>query len=305
VAATGAGRGEGADDFAAAGKFDGPDFSFAPHFDRDTGRQRIGHRDADAMQAAGEGVGRVAGVLVELAAGMQSGEGQHHHRYFLVGMEADRNAATVVGDGNRAIEVEQHVEVFRMAAECLVGGVVDDLLDDVRRRVGAGVHAGALAHRLQSLEDTEGGFVVSGACSHVSLEAVEGFRIVRRRGSRRGRCASRAGRGRRSRGSACSRGASYSGVAPAGIVGAGDTVNDVGDFVEQAATLRFCENGFGITVPAGLAGSGEMIQAVGYFLRERSRAVASARWRVQVGAPTWSSTTRSSSRRAPGAAWFS
>jgi hypothetical protein len=90
-------------------------------------------------------------ALVELAAGMQAGEGQHHHRNLLVGMEADRDAATVVGDGDRAVEVQQDVQVLRVAAEGFVGGVVDDFLDDVRGRVGAGVHAGALAHRLQSL----------------------------------------------------------------------------------------------------------------------------------------------------------
>ncbi|GAB1425772.1 hypothetical protein MASR2M16_30060 [Thauera terpenica] len=49
---------------------------------------------------------------------------------------------------------------FGKAAQGLVGGVVDDFLDDVRRAVGAGVHAGALAHRFQPFQDAEGGFVV-------------------------------------------------------------------------------------------------------------------------------------------------
>ena len=41
-------------------------------------------------------------------------------------------------------------------------------LDDVGRRVGAGVHARPLAHGLQALEDAEGGFVVSSASSAYS-----------------------------------------------------------------------------------------------------------------------------------------
>jgi len=56
--------------------------------------------------------------------------------------------------------VQGDVDLLREAGQRLVGGVVDDFLDDVRRAVGAGVHAGALAHRLQSLQDAEGGFVV-------------------------------------------------------------------------------------------------------------------------------------------------
>ena len=106
LAAAGAGFSQGADLLATAGKLDGPDLSFAPYLDRDAGRQRIGDGDADAVQAAGKGVGRIAGALVELAAGMEAGEGQHHHRDFLVGMEADRNAAAVVGDGDRAIQMQ-------------------------------------------------------------------------------------------------------------------------------------------------------------------------------------------------------
>jgi hypothetical protein len=83
-------------------------------------------------------------------------------------MEADGNAAAIVGDRDRAVEMQQDMQVLRVTAERFVGGVVDDFLDDVRRRVGAGVHAGALAHRFESLEDAEGGFVVSGGDSHVS-----------------------------------------------------------------------------------------------------------------------------------------
>jgi hypothetical protein len=56
------------------------------------------------MQAAGKGIGRIARAFVELAAGMQAREGQHDHRDLFVGMQADRDAATIVGDGDRAVE---------------------------------------------------------------------------------------------------------------------------------------------------------------------------------------------------------
>ncbi len=123
-------------------------------------RQRVGHGDADAVQAAGEGIGAVAGLLVELAAGVQAGEGQHDDGNLLLGMQADGNAAAVVGHGDGAVALQRDVDVLGETAERFVGGVVDDFLDDVGRRVGAGVHARPLAHGLQALEDAEGGFVV-------------------------------------------------------------------------------------------------------------------------------------------------
>ncbi len=56
---------------------------------------------------------------------------------------------TVVG-------VDGHVDAVAVAGQRLVDGVVDDLVDQVVQARGTGradVHAGALAHRLQALED--------------------------------------------------------------------------------------------------------------------------------------------------------
>jgi len=112
------------------------------------------------VQAAGESVSRVAGALVELAARVQAGEGEHDYRNLFFGMQANRNAAAVVGDRDRTVAMHADVDVQGLAGQGLVGRVVDDLLDDVGRRVGAGVHARPFAHRLETFEYTEGGFVV-------------------------------------------------------------------------------------------------------------------------------------------------
>jgi hypothetical protein len=101
------------------------DAAVAPHFHLDARRQGVGDGDADAMQAAGEGIGRLAGFLVELAAGVQARERQHHHRHLLLGMRADRNAAAVVGHGDGAVGMQHDMDVLREAGQCLVGGVVD------------------------------------------------------------------------------------------------------------------------------------------------------------------------------------
>ena len=83
------------------------------------------------MQAARKRVGRITGFFVKFSARMQAGERQHYNRNFLVGMLADRDAATVVGDGDGAIQMQRHVNAFGKAAECFIGRVVDDFLNDV------------------------------------------------------------------------------------------------------------------------------------------------------------------------------
>src|SRR4029453_15976749 len=59
--------------------------------------QRIGNRDADAVQPAGERVS-TAGTLVELAASMQPREDNFDDRLLFFGMQPYRNAAAVVFD---------------------------------------------------------------------------------------------------------------------------------------------------------------------------------------------------------------
>ena len=132
------------------------DPAFASHFHVDAERQRIGHRDADAMQAARKRIGAVAGLLVELAAGVQAHEGEHDDGNLFFRVQADRDAAPVVRHRDRAIPLNRHMNVPGKAGQRLVGGVVDDLLDDMGRRVGAGVHPGPFTHGFQSLEDAEG-----------------------------------------------------------------------------------------------------------------------------------------------------
>jgi hypothetical protein len=52
--------------------------------------------------------------------------------------------------------VERDGDVLAVAAERLVGGVVDHFLDDVQRVFGAGVHARTLLDGFQALQDADG-----------------------------------------------------------------------------------------------------------------------------------------------------
>ena len=126
--------------------------------------QRVDDRDADAVQAAGH---LVAAAVAELAAGVQDGQDDLDGRPALLLHHRDRDAAAVVDDGDRVVGVDRDVDQRRVAGEGLVDGVVDHLVDEVMQAAHAGrpdVHAGALADRLETLED---GDVLSVVCRAV------------------------------------------------------------------------------------------------------------------------------------------
>jgi hypothetical protein len=123
-------------------------------------RQRVDHRRAHAVQAAGD----LVGILVEFAAGMQAG--QHHlgGRDAFLDVQVRRDAAPVVAHGDAAVAVQRQGDAVGETGLRLVHGVVDDLEGHVmqaRAVVGvADIHAGAFAHRFQPFEDGDGGGIV-------------------------------------------------------------------------------------------------------------------------------------------------
>ncbi len=124
----------------------------ARHLDFEMLRQRVHHRDADAVQAA---AGRID-VRVELAAGMQRGHDDLERRLlgkFRVRVHGD--AAAVVGDAERAVRFQRDLDEARMPRHGLVHGIVQHLGEEVVQRAlvrAADIHAGAAAHRLQPFE---------------------------------------------------------------------------------------------------------------------------------------------------------
>ena len=149
--------------------------------------QRVGDRDADAVQAA-------RGLIdlgVEFAAGMQ-----HAHDHFERGlvlefrMRVDRNAAAVIGDADEAVRLHLDFDPVGVAGERLVHGIVDHLGEQVMQRLlvgAADIHAGAAAHRLEPLQhlDMFGG--VAG------LRAAPARRLGAARGLGRAACGGLAG----------------------------------------------------------------------------------------------------------------
>ncbi len=131
--------------------------------DFEAGRQRIGHRDADAVQAARETVGVARFGLVELATGVQFAEDQFDSRPAFFRVDFDRDATAVVADLDDAVGADGHRDLLGVTGQRLVGGVVDDLLDDVGRAGRPGVHPGTFLDGLEVFQDTDGG---GGIVSH-------------------------------------------------------------------------------------------------------------------------------------------
>ncbi|MNO74755.1 hypothetical protein D3C76_657690 [compost metagenome] len=122
----------------------------------DLGRQGVDHRDADAVQAAGELV-----VLVgELAAGVQLGEDQLDPRHALFRVDIHGHAATIVADFQRMVGMQDDLHRTGVASQGFVDTVVDDFLGQVVRPAGVGVHARSLADRIKAREDFDGVCVI-------------------------------------------------------------------------------------------------------------------------------------------------
>ena len=108
-------------------------------------------------------------VVVELASGMKDGEDDLRGR-LAAGMAIDGNAATVVDDGDRAVDVNRDVDLVAVSGQRLVDRVVDDLVDQMVQPGRTGrpdVHGRALPHGLQPFEnlDLVGAVVIGGPVS--------------------------------------------------------------------------------------------------------------------------------------------
>lgn len=147
-------------------------------------RERVDHGDADTVQAAGG----LIGLGIEFSAGMQRRHDDFERRFAgEFRMRIDRDAAAVIGHGERAVLEQFDIDEGGVAGDRLVHGIVDHLGEEVVQSAligAADIHAGPAADRLQPFEDLDGGSVVAG----LGQGAAAGRRRrPRRRGRLRGR----------------------------------------------------------------------------------------------------------------------
>jgi hypothetical protein len=130
-----------------------PDVAVGADLQVETLGEGVDDRDADAVEAAGD---LVAAAVPELATCVKDRQHDLRRGSALFLHDPHRDAAAVVLDRAAVVRVENYTNRIAMAGEGLVDRVVNDLVNQMVKAARAGradVHAGALANRLQALED--------------------------------------------------------------------------------------------------------------------------------------------------------
>ncbi len=115
------------------------------------GRAGVDHAGAHAVKTAGDLVAAAA----ELAASMEHGVDHLQRRFAGLGLNVHGDTTAVVGNGDGVALVDGHMDFVAVACQCLVNGVVHDLIHQVVQTGGAGgtdVHARAFPNSVQSLQ---------------------------------------------------------------------------------------------------------------------------------------------------------
>jgi hypothetical protein len=141
--------------------------AFAADFELEPLAHRVDRADADTVETRGD----LVAAVVELAAGVEDrhddlgGADLAAELLRLFGVNARRDAATVVLHGDGSVEVDRHVELGAEPREVLVYAVVDDLPNEVVQARAvvhiADVHARPFANCLEPLEDRDAFAVVT------------------------------------------------------------------------------------------------------------------------------------------------
>ena len=91
-------------------------------------------------------------VLVKFSAGMKLGHDHFGGRNALALVNIGRDAAAIIGDGDRTIGIEGYANLGRITAQGLINGIIDHFINHVVQARAviriANIHARALAHRI-------------------------------------------------------------------------------------------------------------------------------------------------------------
>ena len=143
-----------------------PGKSVAPDFEIEFFAQRVDAGNSDPVQSAGNFVGR----CIELSAGVQFGH-DHLCGGNLLAVDVHRvdgNAAAVIDDGDRVVEMDGDFDFVRVTGERFVDRVVHHFVDQMVQAHLAGgtdVHGGTFTHRLHAAEHFDGVSVVVAVAS--------------------------------------------------------------------------------------------------------------------------------------------
>ena len=107
------------------------------------------------MQAAGG----LVDLAIKLAARMEGGQDDFKRRFALVfGVRINRDAAAIIGNAERAVFIERHLDTVGMACDGLIHGVVEDFgRQMVQRPVisAADIHPWTSTDGFEAFEDLD------------------------------------------------------------------------------------------------------------------------------------------------------
>ncbi len=119
-------------------------------------RAGVDDRSADAVQTTGH---LIAGVLTaELATGVEDGVDNSDSGQAGICLDIHRDAAAIIRDLNDVAFQNFNFDVVAVTCQSLIDGVIHDLVHQMVQAAltgGADIHTGALAHRLQTLQDLD------------------------------------------------------------------------------------------------------------------------------------------------------
>ena len=104
-------------------------------------------------------------LVVEFSAGVQARENQLDAADLFLRVDVDRHAAAVVLDLAGAVLVQRDIDVVAMAIDGFIDAVVDDLVREMIRPRGVGIHARPPANRVQAAQYLDVGGRIGRCCS--------------------------------------------------------------------------------------------------------------------------------------------
>ena len=134
-----------------------PGVAVAPDFDIEFLRERVDAADADTMKTAGDFIG--GGV--ELATRVQLCEHHLHRGHALATGQIHHvhgNTTAIVDDSDGIVDVDDDFDLFGVAGESFVDGIVYDLVDEVMQSHltrGPDVHCGTEANGFKAFQDLD------------------------------------------------------------------------------------------------------------------------------------------------------
>ena len=131
-----------------------PDLAASPDLEIQPLGQGINDGNTDTMKSTGN----LVGVVIEFAAGMKFRQDDFGGSLPLLRHDLRGNAATVVGDGDRPVDVDADMNFGAVPRERFVDGVVDNFVDQVVKSIDArraDVHRRALTNSLKSFKNLD------------------------------------------------------------------------------------------------------------------------------------------------------